>query len=425
MANDRVLVVGTTEDYVEQIRRDYPARALFITDPVERERSHSPIPDESEEIIVPLEQASRVVDQLWRHLRKWNQGLSGVTAFDCESLPLTAHIAQVWQLPYPSPMAVELCRNKLRSKEAWRQAKVPCPSFMPLDQLGDLALLWEWMESPLIMKPHNGTGSELVFCCQGSSECSEAFHIISDHIVRHPNQRLYHSGVKPDSETNAGILMEEFIQGEEYSCDFVIQNKTARIIRVARKFHTPDQPVGTIRAYLVPAEFPQGLSPERMQFILERAAQAVGLDNAVCMVDFIIRGRSPYFLEMSPRPGGDCLPDLIKMASGLDMLGLSLDLAEGRPLKEIPKAAWRPLAGLRLFSNDEGQIIELDCEALRRDERVLQVNIKRSPGDQITLPPADYASRILGHVIFQPESLESIEKECGELESKFVLRLKR
>ena len=39
---------------------------------------------------------------------------------------------------------------------------------------------------------------------------------------------------------------------------------------------------------------------------LKSAAQAVGLTRALCMVDFILQANELVFLEIAPRPGGDC-----------------------------------------------------------------------------------------------------------------------
>jgi hypothetical protein len=41
----------------------------------------------------------------------------------------------------------------------------------------------------------------------------------------------------------------------------------------------------------------------------------------------------------------------------------------------------------------------------------------------VVLPPDDYESRLLGHVIFKPATPQSIKTECDELESKLTLEI--
>jgi hypothetical protein len=52
---------------------------------------------------------------------------------------------------------------------------------------------------------------------------------------------------------------------------------------------------------------------------------------------------------------------------------------------------------------------------------VREVLIKRRPGHRVTLPPQDYDSRLLGHVIFKPAVQASLEQECSELADKLLV----
>jgi hypothetical protein len=136
------------------------------------------------------------------------------------------------------------------------------------------------------------------------------------------------------------------------------------------------------------------------------------------MVDFIVWQGQAYLLELTPRPGGDCLPWLIQQSCGLDMIGLALDMAQSRKFSMVPGQSWETLVGLRLFAQQGGMVKEIDQGDLRQDPRVQEVFIKRRPGHRVVLPPNDYDSRLLGHVIFRPTASTSLETECAELTSK-------
>jgi len=130
-----------------------------------------------------------------------------------------------------------------------------------------------------------------------------------------------------------------------------------------------------------------------------------------------------YLLEMTPRPGGDCLPQTIFQSCGLDMLGLALDFAEGKPIALPAASSWVRLVGLRLMAKKSGMIKKIGDRALRQDSRVKELRLKRRPGQRVVLPPDDYESRLLGHVIFKPVTPQSIETECDELESKLIVEI--
>jgi len=216
------------------------------------------------------------------------------------------------------------------------------------------------------------------------------------------------------------VVLEEFIPGPEYSCDFFLENGRLEVIRTAKKIPTEGAQVGTTTAaYIVPAELPTEIPSPVFLDQLYRAATALGLDRALCMVDFIVWQGKAYLLELTPRPGGDCLPWLIQQCCGLDMIGLALDMAQGRNISTLPRQNWKTLVGLRLFAQHGGTVKEIDQGDLRQDPRVQEAFIKRRPGHKVVLPPNDYDSRLFGHVIFRPTTNASLEAECVELASKF------
>jgi biotin carboxylase len=160
---------------------------------------------------------------------------------------------------------------------------------------------------------------------------------------------------------------------------------------------------------------PGSIDIESLKKQLHKAARAIGLNRAICMVDFIVREDKVYLLEMTPRPGGDCIPPLLKQSSGFDILGYALDFAEHHEAALPEPSQWRRLVGLRLFAKHGGVIRKIDTNRVRLDDRVREVYLKRSPGHRVVLPPQDYDSRILGHIIFAPSRPEDIEADCREL----------
>lgn len=410
-------MVGTTADYIEKINRSYPGRSLFITDFRERKNSQLHCPEPADEILVNLEKPLQVLKKLKKHLKMWGQGLTGITAFDCESLSLTAQVAKEFGLSFSSNKTIGLCRDKLKSKELWLRAGLPSPKAFLIASPAQIKSSWDFMKGPVVLKPLQGSGSELVFKCNSSEQAAEAWQLISDHLANHPNKRLY-------PRTKKLVLMEELIKGEEFSCDFLIKDHSACLLRLARKYQMPGKPIGTMRAYMVPAVLPKGLLKSELESILTKAATSLGLvDTNICMTDFIVKDNTPFLLEMTPRPGGDCLPDLILKSCGLDMLGLCLDLAEGKSPFLPAEKAWRPLVGLRLFSSRGGTIKKLDASKIKSQPEVVELYLNRGIGDQITLPPDDYNSHLLGHLIFQATPEQAMEAKMAKLETLLKIKV--
>jgi len=416
-----VVVVGTTSDYIELIRRRYPHRALFLTNPAERIKAREETPGPAEEILCHFTDDAEVLRVLKDHLRRYRLTVDGVACFDCEYLGSAAFLAQRLGLPFPSPSAVAQTRNKFLSKQAWKRAEVACPEAAVVRNRAEISKFVDRVGKSVILKPLTGSGGELVFRCANHNDCLQAYDTMINRLSKAGENRLYlQDPLAPgDLDPIQDVVLEEFIPGQEYSCDFFLENGRLEVIRTAKKIPTAETQVGaTTAAYVVPAELPAEIPAAVFVDQLYRAATALGLDRALCMVDFIVSQGKAYLLELTPRPGGDCLPWLIQQSCGLDMIGLALDMAQRRNISNLSRQSWETLVGLRLFAQDAGTVKEIDEGDLRQDPRVQEVFIKRRPGHRVVLPPNDYDSRLFGHVIFRPRGSTSLETECVELASK-------
>ena len=426
MSDRRVLVVGTTADYVEIIARRFPQRAIFITDCRERAKASEPPPSAEAELLCDLTKPTQVLAALRKHLDQWRLEPSGVACFDCESMPLAALIALSFGLSYPSAEAVSACRSKYVCKQVWRQAGLPCPDVELVHNASDAVSFLRRIDGPAVLKPLTGSGSELVFLCPTEEACVVAFDTLRFKLADHSNRRMYAPYLCGGREVDprSVFVIEEFVRGDEYSCDFVVEAERVTILRIARKILDAKQAFGTTLAYVMPAELPTRVSYEDFRGQLRSAAGALGLERAICMLDFVVRDGRAFMIELSPRPGGDCLPHLLLMTCRMDILGCTLDFAEGRDVSLPKPLRGKPLVGVRLFAAHSGEIDQVDSSALREDRRVLECYLKRGPGHQVVLPPGDYESRLLGHVIFEPSESETTEDECFEIASKLRIEMK-
>ncbi len=424
--NPRVIVVGTTADYIDWIRRAHPKRALFVTDPDIRRQAAEPPPDPSEEILCGLTAPSEVLKAIETHMGTWAMRLSGVACFDCESMLLAAEIAAAHHLPYPSAAAIRRCRDKFIAKQIWRAAGVPCPRPARLSSAADAAAFSRKTRGPIVLKPATGSGSELVFACSGPEEAEAAFTTIEAGLGLRRENRLYRSGGgdAPD------VIAETLVAGEEFSCDFMVHgpefrtDRRVEIIRMTRKIRSPQDPFGTIRGYVIVHALPGIVRTADLNRRLLEAAETLGIVEGICMADLIVNGDGPCFLELTPRPGGDCLPPLLREAAGIDIIGLVLDAAEKKPLELKHRPDPRPVVGLRLLAGEAGVVEEIDWQLLAADPRVRQVNIIRKPADTVRMPPEDYDSWLLGHVIFAPsKGGADLAAECEEVAGRLTVRM--
>jgi len=417
-ADPKTLVVGTTADYIEWIRTCRPGQALFLTDPVVRREADQPAPSPDEEILCDLADERHVFEVLARHLDERRINLAGVACYDCESMALAARLAEAYLLPYPSVQAVNNCRDKYRSRMLWREHRLDTPDVRRIESAGEAIQFFRETGGPCVLKPVSGSGSELIFRCDSEADCERYYRRIVQGLTQRLNHRLY----QPFAEAGAGILAEAYVGGEEYSCDFVLEDNRVTLIRLTRKVLFAQDPFGTAKAYILPGIWPEAIDAGELERTLVRSATALGIQRAVCMLDFIVHNGKMVLLEMAPRPGGDCLPSLVRQCYQVDVLQLVLDFSRRKPLALNLPDQLRPMVGLRLHAPQEGTLVSLDARELRRDSRVKEVHLIRKPGHRIKRPPEDYDAWLLGHVIFVPDD-DEVSDQCRALFDKLAIKV--
>lgn len=412
----KVLVVGTTADYIEWIRQVCPGRALFLTDPAIREEAAEPSPAPPEEILSDLNDDIQVRNEILRHLRRWSLSIDGIACFDCESLELAASLALDFGLPYPTVESIQRCRDKYISKRLWAQNGVKCPRVRLVQSSAGVYDFLGELNGSCVVKPLTGSGSELVFRCASKKDCDKWAHVMQKELKSRRSLRLY-------SNATSWFLAEEFIDGVEYSCDFIVRDAGVEIIRLTRKIHARSRPFGTIAGYALTAYPSDAVPAGLLEDTLRGGAQALGVVNAICMVDFIVRDNEIYLLEMTPRPGGDCIPHLLRRSGILDMLSLTLDFAQQRPLAIPRERVNGQYVGLRLHAGKAGEIMQFDTRMLQQDSRIREIKLIRRAGHRITMPPDDYESWYLGYVIFQPDAGTELENQCQDLRRRLIVEM--
>lgn len=418
-SNARVLVVGTTADYIGWIQNTCPRQALFFTDPQVRRTAVEPCPDAADELCGNLSDYHRAGRRIEGHLEKYGLVLEGIACFDCESMELAAVLARHFALPYPSVRAVRNCRDKLQAKRLWQAHRLNTPPAAPIGSAEEAMVFYRTTGGPVVLKPTSGSGSELVFKCTDARMCADSYQLIRRGLRQRSSHRLYSRAQAADPL----IMAEGFSDGPEYSCDFIVEGSRVHVIRLARKIKAQGEPFGTILGYLLPAQLPAAVSKDRFHRILYQSAAALGVERAVCMLDFIVSRDDIVLLELAPRPGGDCLPFLLRRGYGLDMLKLQFDFSRQKTTAPPPLPTEKPLVGLRVLAKCSGSLKGINFSALKCDTRVLEIGLIRQPGHRITLPPADYDSRLLGHMIFAPDDETDLNTQCRDLLDRITVEV--
>lgn len=260
---------------------------------------------------------------------------------------------------------------------------------------------------PQVVKPVDGAGGLGVY-------------LVADAEARERAARHVTAGANYGGGAFAGLLVEERVQGTEYSMQGIAWDGEAHLLSYCEKVVMPEEglpdedrpdedrpgdglpgggmrhdggPGGGVRGFRESGHIavPGALAPPELRRLAQRCVSATGYRRGPFHVDAISDGRGPNFLEMGFRLSGGGLVALIERVTGLSWAELTFAaLLDGR---RPPQAA--TAAGGR---NAIGQLVVTDPRQLARARALaavhpgIRVDLAVPPPGERDLLPDDAAS---------------------------------
>lgn len=237
------------------------------------------------------------------------ENVKGVlTASTDKPLVMMSRIAQTLNLPFISEKTAVVTTDKFLMKEVFLKNDLPCAEgviiIKPSDYRG---------EFPAIIKPLDNSGSRGVIFCNSSNDILANF----EEVLNFTNKDC--------------LLIEEFIQGNEFSIEAIHYNGKHQIIALTEKETTPF-PYNVELSHKQPANLSKKIKIQ-IQELIVRLGEAFNYVNCASHTEVKIRDNKIYIIETSPRLGGDFITSyLITHSTGVDIEDKLIDIA----LKQKP-----------------------------------------------------------------------------------------
>jgi biotin carboxylase len=249
---------------------------------------------------------------------------------------------------------------------------------------------------PAVLKPR-GLGASLgVVIVQSPEELTRHFAFTRD--TRAPDPVVYAS--------DCPILVEECVLGTEISIDSVIQEGKVTPLFLARKvvgYHPYAEEVGH---YVDAAD--RLLHDPELSDALQATHSALGFQDGWTHTEFMLTDSGPKLIEVNGRLGGDMIPYLGLLATGIDPGPVAASVACGLPPDLTPSRS--RVAGIRFFYVQQE---DSTIRSIRFDEAALPATIDRAvpvaaPGAVVSPPPK---GTVWGRIAFATAVTDSID-EC-------------
>lgn len=291
-----------------------------------------------------------------------------------------AVLAQQHGLPGPNSEALQRCRNKWSQRMHLQREKLYVPEFRLVRSMEEAHAALDCMPLPLILKPVFGSGSFGVRLCKTREEATA-----------HASFLLQQTSNERGMFTPPEFLMEEYLVGPEFS----VEAFNGKAIGITRK-HVSGEPFFVELGHDFPAVLPVDLCA-RIAETTEKALGAMQLTWGPVHLELRVIEQGLAIIEINPRLAGGFIPELVRMALGIDLIEATLMLATGEcPRLSVDK---RRFASIRFVAaSQNGRIQQITgVDETRKIPWILAAEMYVNSGDPITVRH-DFRDR-LGHVI--------------------------
>ncbi|MEV6399779.1 ATP-grasp domain-containing protein [Streptomyces sp. NPDC051907] len=317
-------------------------------------------------------------------------GISGVAACWEMLTPLAALLSSRLGLPGNDPARAHAARNKIAMGDAFAVSGVPAPRWAAARDPAEAHRVASSRELgwPLVVKPAEQGGSWGVSVVDAPGRLTGAVEAAQRYTHASPH------GLRLDTR----VVLQEYVPGEEYSCDTVVTDGVAYPLPVVRKDTTSG-------AYRIETGHtcPAGLAPATARLVRHtaaRAALAVGIRNGVGHTEVKIPpgSQTPYVIETGARLPGDNICEVVEAATGVSEAAAYLQAVLGRAPQTEPSRA--SAATIRfLLPRSGGVLRRVAIPAVPGAHSELHLQ----PGDMVP-DPADSSCRI-GHVVARADTV--------------------
>lgn len=221
------------------------------------------------------------------------------------------YVAENLGLPCNPDSITLQCTNKFEMRKKMKEHNVKTPLFI---KVTNDSSTWktENMKFPVIVKPTDRSGSRGITKVENAQELEKAVQYATK-----------------DSFEKMAII-EEYIEGNEYSCECISYNGEHHFLAFTKKF-TTEAPHFIETGHCEPADIKEEYKEEIKQNIF-KALTALGIQNGASHTEFKVNEKGKFgIIEIGARMGGDCIgSDLVQISTGYDYVKMVIDVAVGK-----------------------------------------------------------------------------------------------
>ena len=313
------------------------------------------------------------------------------------AIPTVAYVAQKMGLKGIGIETAERFTNKYKMREYAARFGIPIPKYRLCHSISEAKEFLAF--NPVsIMKPLDSQSSRGI------------------HIVKKPEdiEKNYSDSILYSS-TEKSILIEEYIDGTEFTVDGIKTSSEYVVTAISQKDHYDYNP--NIARKLLFSNSNEQYDYDRLRKENSKLIQAMGLSFGLTHTEYKYRNGQFYLIETAARGGGTKISsDITKLVSGIDTNKIYLNMAIGE-MDQITRDDYYNFSVLGFFNFKPGIVTKITgIETAMNLPGVHDMKIEINTGDLLEKAKDD-RSRCGYYIIFADSKAELELRERRLLES--------
>lgn len=331
--------------------------------------------------------------------------IDGITAFACDpGVETAAYVAEKLSLPTNPYRSVEILQNKAKFRKFLTDNEFNVPRARGYINVDDFIKDISYFTWPVIVKPTDSAGSKGVTKLDISGNLKKA----AEYAIQFSKTQSF--------------IVEEFIEKSGYSSDtdsFSIDGKLVYCSFCNQRFDNEAANPYTPSAYSWPSSMPSEIQ-KKLRDELQRLITLLNLNTSIYNIETRqgVDGK-PYIMEVSPRGGGNRLSEVLRYATGIDLITNTIravvgDTIQGIVSDPVYNGAW---AEVILHSEKNGKFEKLEIDRMFEKKYVFEKDLWVNKGEQVhSFTGANFA---IGSLVLKFENQENLNEYMNNI-TKYI-----
>lgn len=257
-----------------------------------------------------------------------------------------------------------IATNKYEMRNSFKENNISVPRFVKVSKNLRDSLEIKNLKFPVIVKPVDRSGSRGICKVESEGQLSNAIE-------------------KAIAESFAqSAIVEEFIEGEEFSCETISFEGKHEILALTKKYTTGDPDfieTGHMQPVALSIE-----SVDKISCEIKKGLDALDIRYGAAHTEFkITKDGDIKIIEIGARMGGDCIgSDLVFLSTGYDYLKMVIDVSVGISPKIVREGNENAVFIKFIFSENDLKTLEKIKEKM--PSIIYKVSVKEIDEHEVT-----------------------------------------